>query len=361
LGGIHPADQLFSPRTAFAGALSYGRPTGVGVWFDVGVVFGLLLLPIFLAHGGLQTVTVALLVLTGMPLPLISLLHATHFMTDLHSSANFVDRHAPWKRPARASSSLSTTTADVLKARSQSGFCMSPVHGRRTIGALSRRAVAARGAKSAGARADRVSERRVRTKPLDSWPEPAMSDPAKCSRPVKRGPLFTPQALQSHDVLHCRERSPFMQMRFNPASASPGGYKALYGLETYLASCGLESNLLHMLKLRTSQINGCAYCIDMHWKDLRAAGETEQRLYGLDAWREAPYYSARERAALEWVEALTHLTEGHVPDAVYELVRPHFSDKELADLTLAVAAINAWNRLAIAARTPAGGYKPRAH
>ena len=152
-----------------------------------------------------------------------------------------------------------------------------------------------------------------------------------------------------------------LEYRFNPATASPGGYKAMYGLETYLASCGLETNLLHLVKLRASQINGCAFCIDMHWKDLRAAGETEQRLYGLDAWREASYYTARERAALEWVEAVTRITKGHVPDAVYETVRPHFNDKELTDLTLAVGAINAWNRLSIAARTPAGSYKPRAH
>ena len=114
-----------------------------------------------------------------------------------------------------------------------------------------------------------------------------------------------------------------------------------------------------MIKLRASQVNGCAYCIDMHWKDLRAIGESEQRLYGLDAWRESPYYSDRERAALAWTEAVTLITEGHVPDAVYQEVRPHFSDKELADLTLAVATINAWNRLAIASRTEAGKYQPQ--
>ena len=152
-----------------------------------------------------------------------------------------------------------------------------------------------------------------------------------------------------------------MQPRFNAMSAAPGAYKAMYGLETYLASCGLETKLLHLIKLRASQMNGCAYCIDMHWKDLRAAGETEQRLYGLDAWREAPYYTARERAALEWTEAVTRIGEDQAPDAVYESVRPHFNDKELADLTLAVAAINAWNRLAIATRTPPGTYKPSAH
>src|SRR5215471_5593719 len=150
-----------------------------------------------------------------------------------------------------------------------------------------------------------------------------------------------------------------MQSRFDGAKVAPGGYHAMLGLETYLHQCGLELPLIHLIKLRTSQVNGCAYCIDMHWKDLRAIGETEQRLYGLDAWREGPYYNDRERAALEWAEAVTLITQGHVPDAVYESVRPHFSEKELADLTLAVTTINAWNRLAISSRTPAGGYQPR--
>jgi AhpD family alkylhydroperoxidase len=116
-----------------------------------------------------------------------------------------------------------------------------------------------------------------------------------------------------------------------------------------------------MIKLRASQINGCAYCIDMHWKDARAVGESEQRLYGLDAWREAPYYTDRERAALEWTEALTDVTDGHAPDAVYDAVRGHFSDKELVDLTWAIAAINAWNRVAIAFRSEAGSYRPGTH
>src|SRR5262245_42500718 len=114
-----------------------------------------------------------------------------------------------------------------------------------------------------------------------------------------------------------------------------------------------------MVKLRASQINGCAYCIDMYWKDTRAAGESEQRLYGLDAWREGPYYNDRERAALEWTEALTNVTDCHVPDAVYEAVRGHFSDNELVNLSWAVAAINAWNRMAIAFRSEAGHYKSR--
>ena len=112
------------------------------------------------------------------------------------------------------------------------------------------------------------------------------------------------------------------------------------------------------MKLRASQINGCAYCIDMHSKDARAAGETEQRLYLLDAWREAPFYTDRERAAFAWTEAVTKVTEGHVPDAVFEEVREQFNDKELADLTMAIAAINAWNRMAISFRALPGGYQP---
>jgi AhpD family alkylhydroperoxidase len=142
--------------------------------------------------------------------------------------------------------------------------------------------------------------------------------------------------------------------------ALQGAYKAMLGLEQYLHSCGLEPGLLHLIKLRTSQINGCAYCIDMHWKDLRALGESEQRLYGLDAWKESPYYSDRERAALAWTEAVTLITQGHVADEVYEKVRPQFSDKELADLTLAIATINAWNRLAISVRSVPGTYQPAA-
>ncbi|HZW08162.1 MAG TPA: carboxymuconolactone decarboxylase family protein [Phycisphaerales bacterium] len=142
---------------------------------------------------------------------------------------------------------------------------------------------------------------------------------------------------------------------------APVAFKAMSSLEVYLRDSGLDKALLHMVKLRASQMNGCAYCIDMHWKDARAADVSEQRLYGLDAWREAPYYSDRERAALEWTEALTNVTSGHVPDSVYDSVRGHFSQKELADLTWAIAAINAWNRVAIALRSEAGAYKPGAH
>jgi len=148
-----------------------------------------------------------------------------------------------------------------------------------------------------------------------------------------------------------------MESRFNGAALSPGGFAAMLGLEKYLAACGLEIKLIHLIKLRASQLNGCAYCIDMHWKDLRAAGESEQRLYGLDAWEESPYYTDRERAALKWTEALTPIRDGHAPDAVYDHVRSQFNEQELADLTFVIAAINAWNRMAIAARSPAGTYK----
>jgi AhpD family alkylhydroperoxidase len=126
----------------------------------------------------------------------------------------------------------------------------------------------------------------------------------------------------------------------------------------YLPRCGLAPELVDLILLRASQINGCAYCIDMHSKDLRASGETEQRLYLLDAWREAPFYNDRERAALAWTEAVTRVTDGHVPDEVYEQVRAQFSEEEIANLTLAVVAINSWNRLNIAFRTVAGSYQP---
>ncbi len=148
-----------------------------------------------------------------------------------------------------------------------------------------------------------------------------------------------------------------MDERIHYTKVSPGAYHALLGLEKYLRECGLEERLLHLLKLRVSQINGCAYCLDMHWKDLRAIGENEQRLYSLDAWEESPYYTDRERAALAWAEAVTRVSQDHVPDSVYERVKPHFTEKELADLTLGVATINAWNRLAIAGRTTPGTYK----
>ena len=149
-----------------------------------------------------------------------------------------------------------------------------------------------------------------------------------------------------------------MKARIRYAKAAPGAFEAMDALDRYLQECGLEKPLLLLIQLRASQINGCAYCLDMHWKDLVATGEREQRLYSLDAWRECPYYTDRERAALAWTEAVTRIAEGHVPDAVYEEVRPHLSEKELADLTVAVATINAWNRLSIAGRIVPGTYEP---
>jgi len=149
-----------------------------------------------------------------------------------------------------------------------------------------------------------------------------------------------------------------MEPRIDYLKSARGAYHAMLGIEHYLQQSGLEESLLHLIKLRVSQINGCAYCIDMHWKDLRAIGETEQRLYGLDAWEESPYYTDRERAAFAWAESVTNIQDGHVPDAVFEHVKNFFNDKELADLTLAVTAINSWNRLSIAARTVPGTYQP---
>lgn len=151
-----------------------------------------------------------------------------------------------------------------------------------------------------------------------------------------------------------------MQPRINYAKAAPDAFKAMLNLETYVRHSGLDIGLLELVKLRASQINGCAYCIDMHTKDARAHGETEQRLYALTAWRETPFYTDRERAALAWTEALTLIHQDHVPDEVYETAREQFSEKELVDLTMAVVAINSWNRLAISFRAVPGTYQPPA-
>jgi AhpD family alkylhydroperoxidase len=151
-----------------------------------------------------------------------------------------------------------------------------------------------------------------------------------------------------------------MESRVNFIKAAPGLLNAMLGLTKYLGQSGLGEPLINLISLRASQINGCAYCLDMHWKDLRADGESEQRLYGLDAWEESPYYSERERAALAWTEAVTNVREGRVADDVYERVRKVFNERELADLTLAIVAINGWNRLNIALRTAPGPYQPAA-
>jgi len=150
-----------------------------------------------------------------------------------------------------------------------------------------------------------------------------------------------------------------MTSRLEWVRTSPRAAQALFNLQTPVNDCGLEHTLLELVKLRASQLNGCAYCIDMHTKDARAAGETEQRLYLLDAWHEAPHlYSERERAALEWTEAVTLVSAGHAPDDAYERTRAQFNDAELIGLTLAIAAVNSWNRMNIAFRVEAGGYRP---
>lgn len=150
-----------------------------------------------------------------------------------------------------------------------------------------------------------------------------------------------------------------MKARLNYAEVAPNALKGMLELEKYVHGSGLERPLYELVKTRASQINGCAYCIDMHTKDARAAGETEQRLYALSAWRETPFFSERERAALEWTEALTLISETDVPDALYEATRKHFDEKEMVALTMAIVAINGWNRLAISFRTVPGSYKPQ--
>jgi len=149
-----------------------------------------------------------------------------------------------------------------------------------------------------------------------------------------------------------------MDPRIDARRYAQEAQKAMYALEQYLAACGLEHSLIHLMKMRASQINGCAYCIDMHSKDARALGETEQRLYELDAWRETPFYTDRERAALSWTEAVTLVSQTHVPDSVYDEIGKHFSEKEIVDLTFVVTTINAWNRLAVALRAVPGRYRP---
>lgn len=151
-----------------------------------------------------------------------------------------------------------------------------------------------------------------------------------------------------------------MKPRIDHRKVSPDALKAMLGLENYLHHSMVDERLLNLVRMRVSQINGCAYCLDMHAKDLRAAGETEQRLYELDAWRETPFFTERERAALAWAEAVTRVAGEHVPDAIFETARSQFNEAELVDLTLAVVAINGWNRLNIAFRTVPGSYQPGA-
>ena len=150
-----------------------------------------------------------------------------------------------------------------------------------------------------------------------------------------------------------------MNPRLDGQKVVPGAYNAMLGLETYIRKASrLEPSLLELVRMRTSQINGCAFCLDMHSKDARAGGESEQRLYALDAWRETPFFTDRERAALAWTEAVTKVSEGHVADSVYEEVRQRFSEEELVNLTLAIVSINGWNRLCISFRVVPGEYQP---
>ncbi len=144
--------------------------------------------------------------------------------------------------------------------------------------------------------------------------------------------------------------------RISYIKVAPDGWQALLGLERYINQCGLEPSLLDLVRMRVSQMNNCAFCIDIHTKDARARGESEQRLYGLTAWWETPYYSDRERAALAWTEAVTKISEG-VPDALYEQARLYFSDKELVDLTLAIIAINGTSRISAVFQAPTGAYR----
>jgi AhpD family alkylhydroperoxidase len=149
-----------------------------------------------------------------------------------------------------------------------------------------------------------------------------------------------------------------MKARLDFRKASPQGEQAMKGLHMFVRNCGLDHSLLELVKLRASQINGCAHCIDMHTKELRADGESEQRLYLLNAWRESPFYSDRERAALAWTEAITLINKDHAPDDVYDEVRKRFSEEELVNLTLAIVTINGWNRLSIGFRALPGEYQP---
>jgi AhpD family alkylhydroperoxidase len=151
-----------------------------------------------------------------------------------------------------------------------------------------------------------------------------------------------------------------MTQRIDIRQAAPDALRAQLALEGWVRRSGLEPSLLELVKLRASYLNGCAYCVDMHTKDARLAGEAEQRLYAVPVWRETPFFTPRERAALAWTDAVTRLGSGGVPDDVYEEARDHFDEEELAKLTMAVVVINGWNRLAIAFRTPPGSYEPAA-
>ena len=148
-----------------------------------------------------------------------------------------------------------------------------------------------------------------------------------------------------------------MKKRIDFSRVGHGAYRAMAALEQHVRASGLEQSLLELVKLRASYINGCAYCVDMHSKDARAEGETEQRIYAVPVWRETPFYTPRERAALEWAETVTNISQRGVPDDVFESVSAHFSEEELVELTLAVIVINGWNRLAISFASEPGSYQ----
>lgn len=152
-----------------------------------------------------------------------------------------------------------------------------------------------------------------------------------------------------------------MEPRIEYSKVAPGALEAMRQVQKYVDNSSLDRPLMGLVKMRASQINGCAYCLDMHSKDARALGETEQRLYGLNAWRESPFYTERERAALAWTDALTLVSQTHAPDDVYQDIRKQFSERELVDLTMVIVAINGWNRLAIGFRSVAGTYQPVQH
>ena len=150
-----------------------------------------------------------------------------------------------------------------------------------------------------------------------------------------------------------------MTRRIDAASAAPGAAKVMRALEEYVRTSGLEPRLLELVRLRASYLNGCAYCVDMHTKDARTEGESEQRLYALPVWRETPFFTPRERAALAWTEAVTELGRSGVPDSLFEEARRFFTDAELVNLTMAVVAINSWNRISVSFRAEPGTYQPR--
>ncbi len=152
-----------------------------------------------------------------------------------------------------------------------------------------------------------------------------------------------------------------MTPRINYHSVSPGALRAMLGLERYVRESGLEPTLIELIKIRASYINGCAYCIDMHTKDARIAGETEQRIYAIPVWRETPFFTPRERAALAWTEAVTKVADDGVPDSVYEETRAHFTESEIVNLTMAIVTINGWNRISVSFRTEPGTYTPAVH